>query len=155
MVTKLVEINSLIPHKIIPLVKVIIACGLLRVFLEQIGKFNRWDFIDVHDLINTEVDGREIVGFVKKKELFGLTIKMKNEDPVIISKVKSNSSITKLDHQMKNEKRLNCRSLTIVLKNEVVHFQSAITMKENNAWACFARKEPILRKLNKVTFFRK
>ncbi|KAI3981965.1 hypothetical protein MKX01_018871 [Papaver californicum] len=85
MVTKLVKINSLIHHKIRPLVKVIIAY-----------------FIDVHDVISTEVDGMEFVRFFEKNEWFGLTIKTKNGDPVYISKVDSNTSITKLDHKMKN-----------------------------------------------------
>ncbi|KAI3905670.1 hypothetical protein MKW92_014843 [Papaver armeniacum] len=115
MITKLVEVNSLIPHKIRLLFKVITAFGLLGVVLELIHKLLtwEWDFLNVNDLIKTEVDGTEIFGFVERKGWFGgITIKIKNGDRVFISNGKTNGMITKFDHQMKNGERVNWRFTT-------------------------------------------
>ncbi|XP_026460214.1 uncharacterized protein LOC113361046 isoform X2 [Papaver somniferum] len=106
------ETSSLIPYKIGLLVKVIIAFGLLRVGLELIHKLLRWDFLDVNDLITTQFDGREIFGFVERKELFGITVKMNDGERVFISKRKSNGVITKFDHQVKNGELVNWRFTT-------------------------------------------
>ncbi|KAI3899680.1 hypothetical protein MKW92_022331 [Papaver armeniacum] len=106
------EVSSLKPHNIGLLVKLVIAFGLLRVGLELIHKLLRWDFLDVNDLITTQFEGREIFGFVERKELFGITVKMKDGERVFISKRKSNGVITKFDHQMKNGDRVNWRFTT-------------------------------------------
>ncbi|MCL7047156.1 hypothetical protein MKW94_028419 [Papaver nudicaule] len=114
MITKLVEVSSPLPQKIRLLLKFIIAFSLLRVVLKVIHKLLtwEWDFLNIHDLIRTEVDGKEIFGFVETKGWFDITIKMKNGDRVLISKGKSNGLITKFDHQMKNGEHVNWRFTT-------------------------------------------
>ncbi|KAI3868289.1 hypothetical protein MKX03_000200 [Papaver bracteatum] len=77
------EISSVVPHNIGLLVEVIIGYGLLRVVIELIHKLLtwEWDFVNVNDLMSTEVDGREIFGFVERKGWFGgITIKMEDGD---------------------------------------------------------------------------
>ncbi|KAI3899677.1 hypothetical protein MKW92_022328 [Papaver armeniacum] len=109
------ETRSLIPDNIGLLVEVIIGYGLLRVVLELIHKLLtwEWDFVNVNDLMSTEVDGREIFGFVERKGWFGgVTIKMKDGDRFFISNGKTNGWITKFDHQMKNGERVNWRFTT-------------------------------------------
>ncbi|MCL7050648.1 hypothetical protein MKW94_021276 [Papaver nudicaule] len=96
----------------------LLAFGLFIWVLEQVHNINSWNFIDVNDLIETEVDGKGIFGFVEKKGWSGLTIKTKNGDRVFFSKVNSNGMITKFDHQMKNGEYINWR-FTTELKIEI------------------------------------
>ncbi|KAI3868287.1 hypothetical protein MKX03_000198, partial [Papaver bracteatum] len=47
-----------------------------------------------------------------RKELFGITVKIKGGERVFISKRNSNGVITKFDHQVKNGERVNWRFTT-------------------------------------------
>ncbi|KAI3901880.1 hypothetical protein MKW92_037404 [Papaver armeniacum] len=98
------------------LLKFLVVFGLLRVVLEQIykpiGICRSLEFINVNDLVRTEVDGTEILGFVEIREWFGVTIKMENGVQVFISnEILNEKIITKYPHRMKNG-RVNLKFAT-------------------------------------------
>ncbi|KAI3919521.1 hypothetical protein MKX01_018344 [Papaver californicum] len=79
MITELVEISSLLPHEIRALINSLWSFESevwSSFFLKQIFFF--LEFINVNDLIRTEIDGTKIFGFVEIKGWFGVTIKMEN-----------------------------------------------------------------------------
>ncbi|KAI3986339.1 hypothetical protein MKX01_002184 [Papaver californicum] len=133
MIPKLVEANSVVPHEIRLFVKVIIAYGLFRVVLEVIHKLLtwEWDFLNVNDLIRTEVDGTEIFGFVERKRWFGgVTIEMKNRDRFFISNGKQMRFTTELKVEMHEVERIR-EKINKIFK-DLEHEDSSVVVYDTN-----------------------